>query len=51
MRKVLRVGRHGKVREVIEESEDSVLFYLLRSADWITREAVGVRKGEPEWML
>jgi len=41
----------AEVREVIEESEDSVLFYLLRSADWITREAVGVRKGEPEWML
>jgi CRISPR-associated protein Cas2 len=41
----------AEVREVIEESEDSVLFYLLRSADWMTRGAVGVRKGEPEWML
>ncbi len=40
-----------EVREVIEESEDSVLFYLLRSADWLDRETMGVRKGEPEWML
>lgn len=41
----------AEVREVIKESEDSVLFYLLRSADWMTREAVGVQKGAPEWML
>ncbi len=41
----------AEVREVIEESEDSVLFYLLRSADWLDRHALGVRKGEPEWML
>lgn len=41
----------AEVRDVIEESEDSVLFYLLRSADWLDREALGVRKGEPEWML
>jgi CRISPR-associated protein Cas2 len=41
----------AEVREAIEESEDSVLFYLLRSADWMTREAIGVRKGEPRWML
>ncbi len=41
----------AEVREVIKESEDSVLFYLLRSPDWMTREALGVQKGEPEWML
>lgn len=41
----------AEVREVIKESEDSVLFYLLRSPDWMTREALGVHKGEPEWML
>ncbi len=41
----------AEIREVIEESEDSVLFYLLRSADWLNREALGVRKGEPEWVL
>jgi CRISPR-associated protein Cas2 len=41
----------GDLREVINESEDSVLFYVLRSADWMTRETLGIRKGEPEWML
>ncbi len=41
----------AEVREVIEESEDSVLFYLLRSPDWLDRQSLGVRKGEPEWML
>jgi len=41
----------AEVREVIEESEDSVLFYLLRSTDWLDRQNLGVRKGEPEWML
>lgn len=40
-----------EVRHVIDESEDSVLFYLLRSTNWMTREALGVRKGEPEWIL
>lgn len=41
----------AEMREVIDESEDSVLFYLLRSADWMERESLGVRKGEPGWML
>lgn len=40
-----------EIREVINASEDSVLFYLLRSTDWMTRDCLGVRKGEPEWML
>lgn len=41
----------AEMRGVIDESEDSVLFYLLRSADWMERESLGVRKGEPGWML
>ncbi len=41
----------AEVQDVIEDSEDSVLFYLLRSTDWLTRETLGVRKGQPEWML
>lgn len=40
-----------EVRDVIDESEDSVLFYLLRSTKWMTRESLGVRKGEPEWIV
>lgn len=40
-----------EVQDVIDESEDSVLFYLLRSTNWMTRESLGVRKGEPEWIV
>lgn len=39
------------LRAVIDESEDSVLFYVLRSAEWMERQSLGVRKGEPEWLL
>jgi CRISPR-associated protein Cas2 len=40
-----------EVKRVIEESEDSVLFYVLRSGDWVKRESLGVEKGEPEWVV
>lgn len=40
-----------ELREVINEEEDSVLFYRLRSADWLERDHIGVRKGEPTWVL
>ncbi|WP_407929053.1 CRISPR-associated endonuclease Cas2 [Candidatus Methylacidithermus pantelleriae] len=34
-----------EAREIINESEDSVLFYVLRSANWMTRDSLGLRKG------
>jgi CRISPR-associated protein Cas2 len=40
-----------ELREVIDEAEDSVLFYRLRSAEWLEREHLGVKKGEPTWVL
>ncbi|MDR5696073.1 MAG: CRISPR-associated endonuclease Cas2 [Armatimonadota bacterium] len=39
------------LREVIDEEEDSVLFYRLRSTDWLDRDHMGVKKGEPTWVL
>jgi len=39
------------VGKVIDEQEDSVLFYTLRSAEDVRREQMGVKKGEPEWLV
>ena len=36
---------------VIDEDEDSVLFYVLRTAKWMEREQLGASKGEPEWIV
>lgn len=41
----------GELRRVMDASEDSVLFYLLRSAKWMEREQLGAPKGEPEWLV
>lgn len=41
----------AEVRAVVHDEEDSVLFYLLRSEQWLQRETIGVRKAEPSWML
>lgn len=39
------------VLKVLNEDEDSVLFYTLRSAQDVRRELIGVKKGEPEWLV
>ncbi|MDW8289514.1 MAG: CRISPR-associated endonuclease Cas2 [Armatimonadota bacterium] len=39
------------VGKVIHDEEDSVLFYTLRSAEDVRREQMGVKKGEPEWLV
>ncbi len=39
------------VGKVINQEEDSVLFYTLRSAEDVRREQMGVKKGEPEWVV
>lgn len=39
------------VGKVIHEEEDSVLFYTLRDAQDVRREQMGVKKGEPEWLV
>lgn len=41
----------GEIRRVIDEEEDSVLFYVLRTAKWMEREQLGASKGEPEWIV
>lgn len=41
----------GEIRKVIDEDEDSVLFYVLRTAKWMEREQLGASKGEPEWIV
>lgn len=40
-----------EVAKAINEEEDSVLFYTLRSEEDVRREQLGVSKGEPEWMV
>lgn len=39
------------IEKVINADEDSVLFYTLRSAQDVRREQMGVKKGEPEWLV
>lgn len=40
-----------ELQEVIETSEDSLLFYRLRSTKWMEREQIGVCKGAPKWLV
>lgn len=40
-----------ELQEVIDTSEDSILFYRLRSTKWMEREQLGIPKGEPEWVV
>lgn len=41
----------AELQTCIEEESDSVVFYVLRSGDWLERETLGIRKGEPEWLM
>ena len=40
-----------EVRRVIDRSQDSVLFYLIRSPRWLERHQIGVVKGAPDWVV
>lgn len=40
-----------ELRQVMDTSEDSALFYRLRSQNWLEREQLGMPKGEPEWLV
>ena len=40
-----------EISQVIDEREDSVLFYVLRSEKWMERQQLGKRKGSPDWMV
>ena len=40
-----------ELREVLDEEEDSVVIYLLRSEKWLERQELGKRKGGPEWLV
>jgi len=40
-----------ELKEVMDTSEDSILFYRLRSTKWMEREQLGITKGEPEWIV
>ncbi|KPL89581.1 CRISPR-associated endonuclease Cas2 [Ardenticatena maritima] len=37
----------SEIRQVIEEDEDSVLFYTIRSPKDVRREEIGIAKGTP----
>jgi CRISPR-associated protein Cas2 len=40
-----------EIASVIDESEDSVLFYVLRTEKWLEKHRLGLDKGEPEWLV
>ncbi len=40
-----------EVEKTIDPAEDSVLFYILRSAQDVRRQTVGTPKNEPEWIV
>ncbi|GIX07690.1 MAG: CRISPR-associated endoribonuclease Cas2 [Candidatus Poribacteria bacterium] len=40
-----------EVLQVIDEEEDSVLFYVLRSRRWMERQQFGREKGAPDWIV
>jgi len=39
------------LRKVVNEEEDSVIFYLLRTTKYSKRELIGVKKGGEEMIL
>lgn len=41
----------GELKRVIDEEEDSVLIYVLRTEKWLERQELGIRKGGPEWVV
>lgn len=41
----------GELKRVIDENEDSVLIYVLRSERWLERHEIGKRKAAPEWIV
>jgi CRISPR-associated protein Cas2 len=41
----------GELKQAIDEEEDSLLFYVLRTEKWLERQELGKRKGGPEWLV
>ena len=41
----------GELKQVMDEEEDSVLLYVLRTTRWLERKQLGRPKGEPEWVV
>lgn len=41
----------AELKEIIDEDEDSVLIYVLRTEKWLERQQLGKPKGEPEWVV
>lgn len=41
----------SELKKVIDESEDSVIFYLLRTTQYLRRESMGVEKGKEERII
>lgn len=40
----------AELRQVIDEDEDSLLFYILKSQYFLERKSIGIEKGEDEWV-
>ncbi|HIQ01096.1 MAG TPA: CRISPR-associated endonuclease Cas2 [Anaerolineales bacterium] len=41
----------AELRDVMDEEEDSVLIYVLRSERWLERQELGKRKGGLGWVV
>lgn len=40
----------AELKQIIDEDEDSLLFYILGSQKYMERKSIGVEKGEDEWV-
>lgn len=40
-----------EIASVIDVTEDSVLFYVLRTEKWLKKHRIGVAKGAPGWLI
>ena len=41
----------AELKEIIDEDEDSVLIYVLRTEKWLERQQLGKPKGGPKWVV
>ncbi len=41
----------SELKEVIDKSEDSIIFYILRTTQYLRRESMGVEKGKEERII
>jgi CRISPR-associated protein Cas2 len=41
----------GEIKKIIEDKEDSIIFYIMRTTRYSTREIMGLKKGGEELII